>query len=62
MKLSFIILAIVGLSLNSKISVSQDLTAWSADTLELANTAKDAAYLTTEEKKVIQTSSHTLCH
>lgn len=40
--------------INSKISVSQDQTAWSTDTLELANTAKDAAYLTSEEKIVIQ--------
>lgn len=33
---------------------SQDVFGYSADTLELANTAKAAAYLTIEEKKVIQ--------
>lgn len=54
MKLSLIVLTILGLSISSQKAVSQDLTAWSADTLELANTAKDAAYLTSEEKKIIQ--------
>ena len=32
----------------------QDLSAWGPDTLELANTAKNVAYLSSEEKKVIQ--------
>ena len=33
---------------------SQDLSGWGADTLDLANTAKNSAYLTAEEKKVFQ--------
>jgi uncharacterized protein YkwD len=33
---------------------AQDLTAWPQDTLELANTAKAATYLSPEEKKLIQ--------
>jgi uncharacterized protein YkwD len=36
------------------VGFSQDLSAWSTDTLELANTAKNATYLSAEEKKVFQ--------
>jgi uncharacterized protein YkwD len=35
-------------------SKSQDLTLWPKDTLDLANTAVHSAYLTVEEKKIIQ--------
>jgi uncharacterized protein YkwD len=33
---------------------AQDLTSWPQDTLDMANTAKAATYLTPEEKKLIQ--------
>jgi uncharacterized protein YkwD len=35
-------------------SHSQDLTGWGTDTLEMANTAKNATYLSAGEKKLIQ--------
>jgi uncharacterized protein YkwD len=54
MKLPVSILIISGLILNSLPTISQNLEGWSPDTLELANTARDASYLTVEEKKVIQ--------
>src|SRR5688572_8375424 len=54
MKLRPILLSLIGLLFSTQSGFSQDLTGWGADTLEMTNTAKNATYLTVEEKKVIQ--------
>jgi len=50
----FSIFLLLAMSSISTVAIAQTLTGWSADTLEICNTAKGATYLTEEEKKVIQ--------
>jgi uncharacterized protein YkwD len=54
MKLKSTLVLVLTIIVGGQMAKSQDLTGWSADTLELANTAKSLAYLTAEEKKVFQ--------
>ena len=54
MKLKSIFALVLALFIAAPVAISQDLTGWNHDTLELANTAKNAAYLSEGEKKVIQ--------
>jgi len=53
MKIRLILFSLIGLMLSNQSGFSQDIASWGADTLEIANTAKGATYLTEEEKKVI---------
>jgi len=54
MKLISTFAFVLMLALNAQKAHSQDITLWSADTLNMANTAKDATYLSAAEKQLIQ--------